>query len=199
VEKVAGWESAFKPRRAKTAEAAVTPIELLVTQWATILAIKLENNDAAFKFRTPWFKKTSPQDSSIFLLDRESSVYYYPISSTLAGEVLPGHPKVALIAFDRFRRSTQSLQLHFTDVKMSSERGKKHSFHFNYDRSSLATRIAEMLSDTTIVDKVEGVLSEQASKLRKQASTGCLLFFLAIPTAVLSLILLTCRICVSLL
>lgn len=66
-------DATFRPSRAKTKQGAVTPLDMLVTQWGTIVAISVENFDDSFRLRTPWFKKSDPPGSAVFLLDTESN------------------------------------------------------------------------------------------------------------------------------
>lgn len=167
-------EGTFLPWRYSIDEASVIPLALMITRWASILAIRVKNNDQDYRVRMPWYKKNDPPNSSIFMLDTAKSNYYFPLSSTLSGEVVAGHPRSALIAFQPFRQATCSLQIHVSDVKLSSGRGNRHTFHFDYLSEGLSTKIADTMERPSLVDELGDVLGKEAERLRKEITTsGC--------------------------
>lgn len=169
----------FNPQAFNSDLFAVTPLDFMFTRWGLILAIRIENFDPEYQLRTSWHKKTDPESSSIFLLDSEYSNYYYPIASNLSGVVLHGHPRIGLVAFELFRQSTNQLKLFISDVKMSSERGKKYSFEFDYLSSEIATSINASISQPSLTEELVVAIEPQVQDLRKQisssSSSGCML------------------------
>ncbi len=171
-------DSSFRPTSYNTISSFVQPLNILITRWGTIVAFKVSNDDAKFQMRVSWVKKSDPRSSKILLLDEEHSEYYYPFASSISGQIVPGHPRIGLIAFDSFRKPTSTLQLHFSNVQLQGGRGGKHSFSHSYTSPSLAGQIQEMLEFPVLTQRVAEVIDQEAQRLRskvRQSESGCLL------------------------
>ncbi|MEQ9617066.1 MAG: hypothetical protein RLN60_03430 [Phycisphaerales bacterium] len=109
-------------------------------------------------------KKSNPAESPIVLLDPVNSVYYYPKATTLSGEVIPGHPRVGVIAFEPIRAATSKLELHVHDVKLSRERGVKHSFSFRIVSPSLEKSTSTMQRSPDIRQMIDRIVNDAAQR-----------------------------------
>lgn len=178
----------FSPRQFTTDNFSITPLDFLFTRWGAILAVKIENLDEDYRIKTPWFKKSDPHSSAIYLLNPETSSYYYPISAMLSGETLSGHPKIGLVAFELFREVPSTIQIHVSDVKLSSERGKKYSFDFQVTGPDIYNIISQSLSNPSITDEIQKSLSPEVEKLRNQIpGPGCMIFLAPIVVGMVTL------------
>lgn len=171
----------FQPPRFNTITSYVQPLDILITSWGTIVAFRVGNEDPEFQMRVSWVRKSDPRLSKILLLDEEHSQYYYPFSSSVAGQVIPGHSRIGLIVFEPFRHPTSTIQLHFSDVQLQRGRGGKHSFAFSYVDPALMENIQEMLRLPNLTKRITDTLDQEAQRLRstvKQSQSGCLIMLL---------------------
>lgn len=184
-----GDDTAFEPASFETGTATVTPLALLLTQWASVIAFRVAHSQDDYRLKLNWLKKSDPQSSSVYLLDADNSEYYYPVSTDLRGEVLPGHPRVGLIAFEPFRRPTQHVQVHFSSVKLSSKRGDSNSFHFDVLGDDLGGQIQAANEQPTVPETVEKLLAEEQEKaaqlVAESNKSGCAGVLLALFTIAL--------------
>lgn len=168
--------SDFSPKQESSELFTLSPLKVLLTRWATIIAIEIENHSEEYRIRTPWHKKSDPTDSRIYMLDTDNGRYYYPLSSQASGETLPGHPRILLFAFDVFQKPTSRFQLHISDVKLTNERGRKYTFTFDYSAEGLSGLIEEEIDSSSLVSEVESLLESESNKLAAQVKTnssGC--------------------------
>lgn len=180
----------FTPKNFVGESSTIKPLDIMFTQWGTILAVEIENSDSDYRIRTNWVKKSDRQSSAVFLLDPINNRYYYPISTTLGGQVIEGSPMVGLIAFEPFVESTSQYELHFSDIKLAKTRGSKDSFSFVNNSTKNQYYINKVLNQLSLRDKIYNLVDGKAEELRKAARSehsGCLgcvvLFFLLLVAA----------------
>lgn len=173
----------FSPSKYSTPRFIITPLSFVVSQWCSVLASRIENFDPTYRLRSQWHKRNNPHNSSICLLDRKNSIYYYPIDSTLSGEVLAKHPKIVLVAFEPFRQITNNIQVNISNVKLSSQQQVKHTFNFDCVDASLEKHIQSYSARPSLVEEVQNVLTNQADllqtpKSKQSSSSGCLIIII---------------------
>ena len=125
-------------------------------------------------------KSLTPQESLVYLIDTQEHRYYYPTSTDLRGEVLPGHPRVGLIAFEPLQEHAGNFEIHFSSVKLSKERGKRETFRFQVREGDLRESIASALKKPTayqaMTDQIDEAITEQQNKVAetmKAQNSGC--------------------------
>ena len=160
--------SVFEPTEYMTESASVTPLALYFTQWATLIAFRVQNYEEK-AFKCSWVRKSDPQSSKLFLLDADNSHYYYPTSTNLAGDVLKGHSREGLVCFPPIEEPTRSLEIHFNGLKLSSVRGRKEDFSFTYASESLYERVESAAADQSLEKKIEEHLETQLESMNNQA------------------------------
>ncbi|MEC9091444.1 MAG: hypothetical protein VX438_01975 [Planctomycetota bacterium] len=172
----------FEPACHTSKHFALTALDYCVTQWCTFVAIQIDNYDPNYKIKTPWLKKPDLAKSQIYLIDTETSNYYYPIVSTLSGETLAGYPKVGIIAFDKFRFATNKFELHISEVKLTSEPSKRYSFKFAASDPSLGFEIESKPMGPSLANSAKLDITEQGNEIKseirkQQTGCGCLVLF----------------------
>lgn len=177
---------AFEPASFDTVDSRVCPLDMAVTEWGSVVAFEVANDDQDYQMRTPWVKKSDPQSSKVFMLDCEHSEYYYPIASSLVGEVVPGHPKIGLIAFEPFRQPTSDVRIRLSDVQLQKGKGGRFSFEFRCGGSSLPDDISEVLAGRRFVDQISDKVNSELNALIRQtqkSQSGCLLLLCLVGAA----------------
>ena len=144
----------------------VQPIGLLLLRWATVIAFRVEGRELDYRIKLDWVKSRNRSDSRVYLLS--SGDYYYPISSSLTGELVPGAPRTGLVAFEPFRRPSQAFEIHVSDVKMSKKRGDRKTFTFNFPAKDLDQSIAELLSKPPLRDEVASIIETTRENARRE-------------------------------
>ncbi|MGH7926330.1 MAG: hypothetical protein ACREQV_00855 [Candidatus Binatia bacterium] len=180
----------FEPERYESqGSSVVDPLGLLLTQWATVLAIRVGHDDPVHRLQLTWIKKTDPASSPVFLLDEDNSEYYYPISTDLKGQVVAGHPRIGVIGFEPFRRASSRVQLHFAGIKLDRQ-GDTEAFHFQIEDEKLASQITENLGHPSLVETIKKAVDEQTRELRERLSkpAGCLGVLLMLVLAFLAFV-----------
>lgn len=141
------------------------------------------------RLRLNWFKKTDRSASPVFLVDEVNSDYCYPIASSMTGEVVPGHPRTGILAFELFRNPTTKLSVHFSDVPVAKGRGGKRTFEFTYEDPDLAAMVSETLESPTLSEQVVATLDAEAERLRqhvKKQHSGCVLAAVSLMAAAIT-------------
>ena len=82
-------ETNFTPPRYERASAFIEPLGIALATFAIFVEIRVGHDDPRARLRTNWLKRNRAE-SLVFLLDPEHHEYYFPISTNLSGEVLPG-------------------------------------------------------------------------------------------------------------
>ena len=173
----------FSPPRAEIGTAFVEPLDLVPTPWTTLVAFRIGHEDAEYRPRLRFLNNQNRAESAIFLLDEDNSEYYYPISTDLGGEVLPGYPKVGLVAFEPFRRPTSRISVHIRELKLTSKRGERLTAVFTAqgdpaNEIDLPSMIEAVTTSPSLAEQVEmqmkAELDPQLSVVRAQANPGCM-------------------------
>jgi hypothetical protein len=158
---------AWEPAEHRGATHVIAPLGLWPGQFTTLIAFKIDNEDPDYRIKPDWVRRIDPPKSQVFLLDTRNSIYYYPVATDLTGEILAGHPKTGLFAFEPLRKPTDSIQVHFSDVKLTARRGERHQFSFRCEGSALIH----------LIEHVKGLpsLREQGEKALEEArkNMGC--------------------------
>lgn len=158
----------------------VRPLNFLLTRWATLVPFEVAHKSPEFRPRANWVKRSDRSNSPALLLDEENSEYYYPFAADSGGEILPGHPRILLIAFEPFRRPTDRVQIRIGDIKVGSARNQKGTFSFRLTDPEMLGQIQAQLEAPTLVETVEEQLRSEEARgreaIQKQAS-GCMVLF----------------------
>lgn len=166
----------FDPSTFKRETATVSPLDIWPMEFATLVAFRFENDDVEFRPKLNLVKKSDRQASRVCIVDSNNNEYYYPMSTDLSGEVIGGRPRVGLVAFEPFRRPTDKIEIHFSDVKLTGKRGTKDTFSFSMSDAGLPDAVARLIDLPSISDRVsdaiETALHEMAERKRKAG--GCL-------------------------
>lgn len=182
-------ENIFEPAAFEIGEARVEAFGMVVTPWATVVALKIESEAPDYRVKLNWVKKTNRSESKIVLVDDANDQYYYPISTDLGGEVFPGIPKTGLIAFEPFRKPTHEVQLRISGARFTTEKFEPELV-YRYQPDSLATDIAETLAKPELPNQITEILQSAVNReqqrvqeqVKKATSSGCLVM-LALPPA----------------
>lgn len=180
----------FDPNIYTIGNVCIEALDIMVTQWATLIAFKVQHQEMNYRLRLNWFKKSVPEESAIYILDPVNSEYYYPIASDLKGEVLSGHPKVGIMAFETFRQPTPKIQIHFSGVKVSPSRGSKETFLFeSTEDEKLKEVIEEAICKPGLSEQISSIAYAEERKLKNKihaAHSGCLVPILIGGSAMLT-------------
>lgn len=187
----------FEPEGYELGSVYLEALDILVTQWATLVAFRIKHKEPDFHLRLNWVKKSEPSESKVYLLDPVNSEYYYPISTDLKGEVLSGHPRVGIIAFEPFRHPTSTIQIYFSDVKLLPKI-KLDPFCFqSSEDEQFESGIGEIIYKPSLTEQIEETLQEQENTLKKQIndahSSGCLIFFILGVAITLTIMMMTIK------
>jgi len=179
-------EDVFKPAVYEIGDSRVEVLGMLITQWATVVAIKVESQSSEYRVRVNWVKKSNRADSHIVLMDDSNSQYYYPIATDLGGEVFPGIPKTGLVAFERFRAPTSDVKLRVAGVRFTIEKFEPELL-YRYHSSTLEKNISESLAKPSLRDYFQEQIQWEVDLGKqvvhnevKKATSGCLVM-LGIP------------------
>lgn len=163
-----GSQNGFSPARAEGEGFSIEPLALSISEYGFLVAIRVSGTDNEYRIKLNWVKKADPATSSVFLVDAVNSEYYYPKASSLTGEVIPGHPKIGIVAFETPRRATALLELHISGVKLNSQRGNRESFTFVSTGPELEGEIERVLSEEPFLGRLERQLDDAALQLSSQ-------------------------------
>lgn len=162
-------DGAFVPQNHVSDVASVTPLRVYLSQWATLIALRIDNTGSDRPLKCSWVRRNDPQASKVYLLDAANSRYYYPLATDLSGDVLKGHPRTGLLAFSALEQPTSELQLHFSGVNLNNVRGRTDRFHFSYTSDSLMEHSAAAHNGQSIVQTVDDYLETEVASLNKRA------------------------------
>jgi len=182
-----GNEDVFKPATYEIGEARVEALSMLITPWATIVAIKITSDARDYRVKLNWVKKTNRSESKIVLVDDFNDQYYYPLSTDLGGEVFPGIPKTGLIAFEPFREPTQEVQLRICGVRFTVENFEPELI-YHYQPRGLEEKISEAIAKPPLPDQINEKIQDEVNRgkqlvherVKAATSSGCLVV-LAFP------------------
>lgn len=180
----------FDPPEFRGLALSVRPLDLLVTKWATFLAVQVGNHDAQPRGQlSSWVKRSDLASSPVFLLDPTSSTYYYPLSNSLKGDVLPGHPKVGIVAFEPFRSPTEIVEIHLSGVKLGLDRNVT-TCSFRIANPVLSPAIAATSFSPRLQDRVRSGLDDHIAEAHRPSRGIRFLAFLVIGSVGLFVLLL---------
>lgn len=172
----------------------VTVMDVAVAPFGTLVALRLENQSGDKPWRPALMKKTNPQESRIFIVDREHDQFIYPKSTDLGGEVPPGVSRLGVVVFEPFRQPTGTIEIHFSGIKLVGARGQGATFQFALSSPQLKDSIESVLREPPFRVQVEQEMrrlqEEQTTAIRHtQANAlarrgGCRLFALLLAGAV---------------
>jgi translation elongation factor EF-G len=181
-EKVALENFHFQPEAYELESMRLEALDILVTQWATLVAFKIQHKENDYHLRLNWVKKSEPSESKVYLLDPVNSEYYYPKATDLKGEVLQEHPRVGIIAFEPFRYSTSNFKIYFSNVKLLPKvKLAPFCFESVIDKN-LENEINDVIHGEKFTEQVNNTLNSQNKKIKNQINTahssGCLIFII---------------------
>ena len=165
----------------------IEPIEVIFTRWATLMVFRVSLDDPGTRLRLNWYRKSDRMGGPVYIVDEEDSGYYYPISSSLTGEVLPGHPKTGIMAFELFKKPTGRFSIQFSNVQVAKGKGGRQSFSFLCCDERCRSLIATVLRAPTLSTELKGALDAEADRLKNLARrehSGCVWVALSLLTAV---------------
>ena len=120
----------------------VHPVGFWATEIATFIALRFENSDLAYRIRLSGLVKARNRaESPIYLI--AGGEYYFPVQTDLGGEVVPGAPRIGVVAFEPFRSPAEQVDLHLSGFKLSATRGSKvsHVFRYSQDVASASEQV----------------------------------------------------------
>ncbi|MEM6755881.1 MAG: hypothetical protein AAF586_01840 [Planctomycetota bacterium] len=173
----------FNPDIYRTVDSSVAILDVMLCRWGTFVAFEVSNENAEYSLRTSWVKKSDRQSSLILLLDTNTSTYYYPISTSLSGEVVAGHPKIGIICFEPMRTLTDRIAVHLSNVQLQKGRGGKHTVKFEHTSNQMRRLTDSAIKAEPLKTQVRELLAKESSRLRqavRKPTSGCLLALCAI-------------------
>lgn len=187
----------FSPQSYEIGAAKVEVIDLRVTQWGVIAALRVCNNDPSFQMPLNWIKPRNRADSAIFLFDKPRREYYFPIWSDLTGQLLPNAPRIGLVLFEPFRMPTPKLLLYLRGARFTAQAFEPELI-FRLESLELCKEIGDILALECLADRlrhkfenratelnakaatVTNVVSARVSRLENRRSSGCLVFLILV-------------------
>jgi hypothetical protein len=177
----------------------ISVLDALPTRVATFVAFYIDNQDDEYQIRLNWMKKSDPQTSPVYLINIATSEYHFPIATNLKGEVVANHPRIGVLAFAPFKNPTNEFAVHFSNLKLTSER-TKYSFDITCTSASLGSIISEQLSAedirTSAETRIETLRRELISSAQDarssslKSASGCLVAISVPVSALVALYLL---------
>jgi hypothetical protein len=163
----------FSPSEYATSDSVIRPLGGMVTRYATFVAFELRNQTPEFRFKVDWVKRDR-RSSSIVLLDADTGAYYYPVESTLSGDVVVGFPKIGIIAFEPFRSPCSSVRVQLTEVQLQMGRGGRQTCNFQFASKSLRQIIEGELANPPIHEAVRDLIARELPKAKSRLTRGAL-------------------------
>ena len=161
----------FSPQSYEIGAAKVDLLDLRVTQWGTIAALRVCNNDPSFQMPLNWIKPRNRADSAIFLFDEPRREYYFPIWSDLTGQLLPNAPRIGLVLFEPFRVPTPMLLLYLRGARFTAEAFEPELI-FRLESRELCKEIGDILALECLADKLRRQFENTVTELNAQAATA---------------------------
>ena len=172
-------------------------LDLMITQWGTIAALRVRNDDRNFQMSLNWVKPRNRANSSIFLLEELGKEYYFPIWTDLTGQLLPNAPRIGLVLFEPFRKPAPKVLLYLRGVRFTVEpiepelvfRLEGSDLEVETKKAALQESVAEKVRkqfETAVaqlhgdVNDVVNAVEARASRLQNRSSTGWLLVLIVI-------------------
>jgi len=162
----------YSPSDVESERYRVEPIDFMFSVYGIMAAIRVSNFDQEYRIRLNWFKKSNPTESAIYLVDPVNSVYYYPRASSLTGEVIPDHPRLGIIAFEPIRHTTDVLEIHVSEAKLSSQRGKTPPFQFTVKSETLHKQTTEAIQGTDLLEYVKREVETARTSAHNQVNAA---------------------------
>jgi len=168
-------QSRFTPEEFNSKYATIKILDACFTKWGIILAIIITNNQKNYNIPSNWCEESTLISSTIYLIDKENNEYYYPVSSTMKGEVVCGYPKIELIAFSPFRNKTNKFSVFMSNLPLQKTEGNRSNLVFEYTDDKLRSTIEDTLSESSMVDRISKLVNQEGEKLKSnnKESNGC--------------------------
>lgn len=160
----------FSPQSYEIGAAKVEVIDLRVTQWGVIAALRVCNNDPSFQMPLTWIKPRNRADSAIFLFDESRREYYFPIWSDLTGQLLPNAPRIGLVLFEPFRMPTPKLFLYLRGARFTAQAFEPELI-FRLESRELCKEIGDTLALECLADRLRHAFENSVAELNSQAAT----------------------------
>lgn len=156
----------FNPKEFNAEYASLQVLDELFTRWGTVFAIKITNHQKHYNIPSNWCVESKKGNSFVYIIDKDNSEYYYPISSTMKGEIVTGYPKIELIAFSPFRKTTNNFDLYMSNIPLQNTEDNRDSFIFEYNDDELSELIEETLDNTPLVHQISESVYREGEKLK---------------------------------
>ena len=155
---------------------AVEPLSLSLSQWGTMLAVRVSHDQPTLRIRPDWLKKSDPSSGPVYLVDPVNHQYLHLKASSLRGEVLPGIPRTGILVFEVVRYPTDRLQLHFSGVRLGEDSTHRSSFHLELTDERLPRAIEHMGTLPTMRESLTAGFDQQVNRVRSgflRQQSGC--------------------------
>lgn len=164
-----------EPNIYEVEDAFVEALGFFVAPWCSLLALKVGHSNPAGRIRCDWVIDDKREESRVYLIDPENNEYYYPSATDLRGEVVASRPRTGLIAFPPFRKPTDKVEIHFSNVILASEASSDETFYFEYTEPGLSDSIQRHIEKPSIGEKILKHVKKEEDRIRQelQASSGC--------------------------
>lgn len=158
----------IEPSELSSHASRVEVLDFVASEFCTLVAFRVTNTDPSYRIRLSWLKKSDLRESPVFLIDERNSEYYYPIESSLIGEVVADHPRVGIIAFEPFRHPTDEFTVHLSELKLSSERGRRYSGSLACRSDQLESAIQECLRRPPLLGRIHSEIDRVINRTRSE-------------------------------
>jgi len=138
-------------------------LHMAVAAFATVLVVRVECLAPTGGVRLDLVRKSDLRSSPLFLVDRENGDYLYPLATDLSGKVVPGAPRVGLVAFEPFRAPTGAVEVHLSDATFGLK-GASHSFCATVEAPTWRPFIARQLAEDGLAERVEAELDRLVTR-----------------------------------
>ena len=191
----------FSPQSYEVGAAKMDVLDLMITQWGTIAALRVRNDDRNFQMSLNWVKPRNRANSSIFLLEELGKEYYFPIWTDLTGQLLPNAPRIGLVLFEPFRKPAPKVLLYLRGVRFTVE-PIEPELVFRLEGSDLEVETKKAVLQESVAEKVRkqfetavaqlhgevndvvNAVEARASRLQNRSSTGCVIWLIVISFVV---------------
>ncbi len=97
----------FSPGRLGNRSLVVDLVDVTSHRYATYVAVRLAMLSERATASINWVVESNPAKSRVFLIDRTTGSYLWPLSTNLEGPVLPRVPRTGIFVFPPFKRSVR--------------------------------------------------------------------------------------------
>jgi len=174
----------FSPPFFEHGSVRIEPIDAFFTRWATLVVFRVGQMRSAGRLRLEWDAHEDGARNPIFLVDEENGQYCYPTASSMTGVVLPGHPRIGIIAFELFRKATSRFSIHFSDVPLGQEPESWATFSFSCADEEMD--LDSVIHGSSLRHEVSATLDQESARVRSEIQmgrSGCMLAGLAFLVA----------------